>query len=340
MKKNQAKEIREFILQNITDHPQDIVAVTEKYFHVTRTTVHRHLSSLIELGHIIKTGKTRDVKYALYSNPDRYLVFDITSELEEDAVWKKHLSQTFEKLPKNIRDICSYGFHEMFNNAIEHSQGTEVIISTHWEKNQVKLNIVDNGIGIFKKIKKKFELSDIRESILELSKGKVTTDPENHTGEGIFFTSRMFDQFYLSANKYAYMRNNPIKDWVFESSDGEAKTGTGVGMVIALDSPTRLENVFRAYTGETHKFDKTHLYIEMAQLGEESFLSRSQARRLLHGIEKFRHVILDFKKVDKIGQAFVDEVFRVFQSRYPEIQFEYINTNEDVKFMIERGRPV
>ena len=53
----------------------------------------------------------------------------------------------------------------------------------------------DNGVGIFKKIQTELRLLDERHAILELAKGKLTTDPKRHTGEGIFFSSRMFDQF-------------------------------------------------------------------------------------------------------------------------------------------------
>lgn len=38
-------------------------------------------------------------------------------------------------------------------------------------------------------------MDDERDAILELSKGKLITDAENHAGEGIFFTSRVFDEF-------------------------------------------------------------------------------------------------------------------------------------------------
>ena len=37
-----------------------------------------------------------------------------------------------------------------------------------------------------------------------------------------------------------------------------------------------------------------------------------------------------------IGQAFADEIFRVFKNKYPNIKIELINTNDAVKFMIER----
>jgi len=48
---------------------------------------------------------------------------------------------------------------------------------------------------------------------------------------------------------------------------------------------------------------------------------------------------LDFRDLSTVGQGFVDEVFRVFQSKYPKIKITYTNANDDVRFMIERSLP-
>ena len=45
------------------------------------------------------------------------------------------------------------------------------------------------GRGDLRQDPRALGLHDPRESILELAKGKLTTDPEHHSGEGIFFTS-------------------------------------------------------------------------------------------------------------------------------------------------------
>ena len=84
------------------------------------------------------------------------------------------------------------------------------------------------------------------------------------------------------------------------------------------------------------KFDKTNFVVRLSMLGDERYVSRSQARRIVLGLEKFKHVVLNFKDISTVGQGFVDEVFRVFQSKYPKIKIEYTNANDDVRFMIER----
>jgi hypothetical protein len=41
--------------------------------------------------------------------------------------------------------------------------------------------------------------------------------------------------------------------------------------------------------------------------------------------------------VEMIGQAFADEIFRVFASAHPDIQIYHINANEEVTKMINRA---
>ena len=66
------------------------------------------------------------------------------------------------------------------------------------------------------------------------------------------------------------------------------------------------------------------------------FYSRSKARQVLTGLEKFKTVILDFDKVPTVGQAFADEIFRVFKTKHPDIIIKPINMNETVAFMVGR----
>ena len=97
----------------------------------------------------------------------------------------------------NALSIWSYGFTEIYNNVVDHSGSDTVWIEV--EKTALTTNVVilDRGIGIFTKIKTALDLLDERHAVLELTKGKLTTDPASHTGEGIFFTSRMFDMFSI-----------------------------------------------------------------------------------------------------------------------------------------------
>ena len=53
---------------------------------------------------------------------------------------------------------------------------------------------------------------------------------------------------------------------------------------------------------------------------------------------EFKKIILDFKGVPTVGQAFADEIFRVFQNDNPKIKIEPINMQKGVEFMVKRTR--
>jgi STAS-like domain of unknown function (DUF4325) len=91
-------------------------------------------------------------------------------------------------------------------------------------------------------------------------------------------------------------------------------------------------------SGEDYAFTKTVVPVRLAQYGEERLISRSQAKRLLTGIDKFKVVIFDFSGVEMVGQAFSDEVFRVFKRQHPNIEMISLHTNQDVEQMISRAQ--
>ena len=337
MDSTQADAIRHYILDEIILHPVDIVAITVQKFNVTRTTVHRHLRYLLEQGQIIKSGTTRNIKYALKTSLDRHLSYTIQKNLSEFDVLQHDFRDIFKRFPENIDDVCVYGFTEIFNNAIDHSKGTEIKVRTSYINNQLFIYIQDNGIGVFKSIYDYFQLTDPRESVFQLTKGKMTTDPTNHTGEGIFFTSRAFDQFEIYANKLHYFRDNIENDWALETLDTN-NTGSTISMMISKHSLINLVELFKQYQDpESLAFNRTDFIVELSRLSNEPFISRSQAKRVILGLDKFSQITLDFSGVRLVGQGFVDEVFRVFKLAHPTITINYINAKSDVTFMIKRG---
>ena len=71
--------------------------------------------------------------------------------------------------------------------------------------------------------------------------------------------------------------------------------------------------------------------------GEEgTLITRSQAKRVSHRFERFKRVELDFAGIAEIGQAFADELFRVFANAHPHIRITPINTEPAVAQMIRR----
>lgn len=337
MKKQQRiQQIHSFVLRDVQTHSKDITKVTAAEFGISRQAASRHVRDLVKKGLLSARGKTRSRSYELATISEKAVQLAITPELEEDRVWRENFSPLVAALPPNISGICHYGFTEMFNNVIDHSEGTKVRTRMVMTAVTVEIWVIDNGIGIFEKIKRKLGLEDHRHAILELAKGKLTTDPERHTGEGVFFTSRMFDEFNILSGDLAFLHWQPDNDWLIE--DTESEVGTVVKMLISTNSSRSTKEVFDKYVtaGDEFGFTKTIVPVSLLRYGTENLVSRSQAKRLLGRFERFKEIWLDFQGVPLIGQAFADEIFRVFQSTHPEIKLRWVDANEEVEKMIRR----
>jgi hypothetical protein len=223
------------------------------------------------------------------------------------------------------------------NNAVDHSEARHVGVRMDCSGGRLLLEVVDDGIGIFRKITRALDLPDERLALLELSKGKLTTDPRRHSGEGIFFTSRMFDGFRITSGALAFDHDARYDADLLD--DAEDCDGTTVVMEIAADSPRTARSVIDQYSSgpEDYSFARTVVPVRLAKVGDESLVSRSQAKRLLQRIDRFRSVVLDFAEVSTIGQAFADEIFRVFANAHPEVELIPIHALPEVQQMIRRA---
>ena len=334
------KEIREYLLNNVSKHPSKIAAITAQEFGISRQYVATYLQKLVSQGLLTGTGRTKGRRYELKKFVYKTYKFDVTLELQEDIEWREKMLPFMDGLEENIVAICQHGFTEMLRNIKDHSQSEKTLV--HIERNAVniKLGVQDYGVGIFNKIQTDFKLYDSREALLELSKGKLTSDPKGHSGEGVFFTSRMFDKFHILSSPLYFLRTNKDNaDWLIEVEDrSQEEDGTLVVMEISPNTKRTIREVFNKFSPSSgeYGFTKTHVPIQLARYEGEQLVSRSQARRLLARFERFEEVLLDFKGVAMIGQSFADEIFRVYQHEHPEIHIIGINTEPDVKKMILR----
>lgn len=303
-------------------------------FGVSRVTAAKALRKLVAEGWLESTGGTKPV-YRLGRNRQVVKTYSLPG-IDEHIAWEHDFRPVFD-LAKNVLNIAHHGFTEMVNNANDHSEGGAATVLMQVRDGRLSLLVIDDGIGIFEKISLAMALPDRRLAMLELSKGKFTTDPRNHSGEGIFFTSRMFDQFQIEANDLHYDHDvRDRHDWLLEIDRPE--TGTLVYMSLPVDSPRTTKEVFDAYSGgDDYGFHKTVVPVRLARVGNENLVSRSQAKRLVARFEGFKTVILDFQGVDEIGQAFADEIFRVFRASHPEVELVGIHASAEVQQMINRA---
>lgn len=331
-------EVRAFILADVARLSRGLAQAVAERFSISRQAANRHISRLVDEGVLRAEGRTRNREYRLAILGTLDQTVPITAGLEEDALWKDHVRGLLASVPPNVRDICNYGFTEMVNNAKDHSGSPTVSIAAEVTAATVSLGVKDEGIGVFRKIKTALELEDERHAILELVKGKVTTDPARHTGEGIFFTSRMFDKFGILSGRLSLLRGRQTDDFLIEAA--EPMTGTRIVMQIANTSDHTSKEVFDRYATDQddYAFQRTRMVVSLGQTEGDKLVSRSQAKRIVARLDRFKEVELDFTGIDSIGPAFADETFRVFATAHPNVHLEVINANDEVQKMIRRAQ--
>lgn len=321
--------------------------ITRILGNISRQAVSRHLRNLVKQGLLVKRGHTNGSVYILSKKAsllpsDRVKTRLLMKDLEEHKIFTALRDQApfIRELKDNINSILFYAFSEMLNNAIEHSQSKWLNVEINKDMTRLRFIISDFGIGVFRNVMQTRHLKSELEAIQDLLKGKTTTAPHSHSGEGIFFTSKIADIFILDSFGYRLRVDNLIND-VFMEKPENINRGTRVEFNIALNSNRHLNDVFSRFAVDPTEpgFNKTEIKVRLFVVGSV-YISRSQARRILSGLEKYESIVFDFDKVTTAGQAFADEIFRVFKNSHPKILLEAINMTEPVKFMVERAREI
>jgi anti-sigma regulatory factor (Ser/Thr protein kinase) len=318
---------------DVTEHPRDLSKLYCDRYAVSRVTANRFIQRLEQGGWLSRSGPSTHPVFSPGYRRRLSGLFPL-SGLDENHLWEQSFSR-YVAVPSNVRNILHHGFTEMVNNAIDHSQGKSIFVFLDQTESRIALAVSDNGIGIFKKISDALQLADQRQAIFELSKGKLTTDPTRHSGEGIFFTSRMFDSFSIEANGLDFSHLESVDhDWL-EERKNTFPDGTSVYMEISLGSTRTTSQIFEQYMNapEDYGFNKTVVPMKLAQYGDEQLVSRSQAKRLIARFDRFKVVVLDFEGVAEIGQAFADEMFRVYARAHPDVELVPMRYSEQIERM-------
>lgn len=316
---------------DVLAHPKDLTKFYASQEGISRAAAGRYVQQLENEGWITRGGTATHPVFAPGYRRRISQVYALEN-LEEDRIWSRDFRPYF-LLSDNVVNIAAHGFTEMVNNAIDHSNGRSVFVAASQNPDHLTMVVADDGVGIFEKIALALNLVDRRQALFELSKGKFTTDPSRHSGEGVFFTSRMFDYFEIEANGLQFSHDDK-HDFLIEEPR-PSFNGTVVFMQIALDSQRTTSMVFNQFMNAPEDFDfsKTIVPMKLARLGDEQLISRSQAKRLIARFDRFKTVMLDFNDVSEIGQAFADELFRVYANANPQVDLIPINMSEQVERM-------
>ncbi len=336
------ESIKRYMLEKIRQDDSEFIGKTMENFSISVTTVKRYIKECLE-NQILVESKEKNTGYELKSTTHKFL-YSLEETLDEDEIYYEDIRGLLENTSKEAKTIWAYCLMEMLNNAIEHSCGKHIKLVIKRDYLYTEVSMTDDGIGIFKNMQQ-YMRETLQEEVsyqgvlAELYKGKFTTKPENHSGEGVFFTSKILNEFAIWSENVVYFQGCLEKEHWIEShllSYASKLQNIGTMVVMKLENQTTrtIKEVFDLYAPIDEGFIRTRIPIaQVCAYGEP--IARSQARRVLYRLETFKQIELDFTDVEFMGQGFADEIFRVFQNQYPEIEMIPIHANESILGMIK-----
>lgn len=343
-KEEKRESIKRYLLEKIAADDIEFMQKTMENFNISVTTVKRYLNECLK-NEIIRVCD-RSVGYELVTQEFQWN-YAYKDSLVEDRIYFEDIRPCLEHVSGDALNIWDYVFTEMMNNAIEHSKGEQIAVTLCKNFLFTEISITDDGVGIFRNIcdflwEERQYKATYEDAVTELYKGKLTTDPERHSGEGVFFSAKMMRSFAIWSDNTIFSTGYLEKDRLVKSHliayyNRFRKIGTMVVMRLENQTTRKVREIFNMFASIEEGFTKTVIPIrEVCPYGEP--IARSQARRILFRLEEFREVNLDFTGVDFMGQGFADEIFRVFQKKHPEIVLNPVNANESVLGMVKHVR--
>lgn len=323
----QKKNLQFYILEKVKHKKPGLSKSVAEEFGINQATVHSHINEMVKAGIITRTKRG---EYELVRKEYTYNLSRKAGDLDSDTIaYDRCLHEHIRDFPKNVQEIWAYSFSEMVNNVMDHSMAENLQVIVEQDYLDTQAIIIDDGIGIFEKIRSHFGFPTLDNAIQELFKGKLTTDEKNHSGEGIFFTSRMMDTFYIISDGKVFTSNRYDANQIFDLP--EIKKGTGILMQLSNFSMKQAKDVFDLYSSVDGGFTKTR--IPLKNMFDSSPVSRSQAKRVCNRLNEFEEVEFDFDEISWMGQGFAHQIFVVFQNEHPNMKLIPVNMNETVEKM-------
>ncbi len=316
MKRTSLATATTWITAAAASHGDDLVAHVMQRADLSRRRARKLLAALVQTQWLQAEGTPRQTVYrpgTLRQVVRHYAL----AGLEEDLPWARDFAPLLDLKP-HVARLAQHAFTELVNNAIDHSGGSGVTVSVRQTGFHLQMLVSDDGCGVFESLRRGHGIDDPALAMLELGKGKLTTQPDRHRGQGLFFVARAADIFDLHANRQAFQRRPGKSGWF--SLRPLDRQGTSVFLAIALDTPRTLDDVLRAHAEAGYGFDHTEVALRLLTGPSVGLESRAQARRVAARLGEFRCAKLDFSGIEDIGPAFADELFRVFARAHPGVE--------------------
>lgn len=338
MRKLDLAPLTQWITAAAVDHPEHLVDVVAARLAVPRRSAQAVLRRLAAAQWLQRDGTPR--KPAWRPGTLRQVVRHYPlAGLMEDRPWRQDFAPYFP-LPPNVQRMAQHAFTELVNNAIDHSGGTQVTVSLRQTPAHLQLLVSDDGCGLFRSIEQSFDIGEPTLVMLELAKGRLSSQPQRHSGLGLLVTSQLADVFDLRANAHGFQRRAwSTTPWhpMPTAAPLAGRPGTSIYLAIALDTSRTLDSVQRSLSADGRSFAFDRVQVPLRLLAGDSqpvLASRAEARRVASRLAGFRRAEIDFTGLSEIGHAFAHELFAVIRRERPDLELVPIGAAPPVAEML------
>lgn len=329
--------LTQWITMAAVDHPEDLAGWLGTRLSTSRRSAQAVLRKLEAAQWLRREGPARHPVWrpGLLRQVVRHYPLQ---GLPEDRPWRSDFAPYFQ-LPGHVQRMAQHAFTELVNNAVDHSGGTQVTVSMRQTPTQLQLLVSDDGCGLFRRIEDSFDIAEPAMAMLELAKGRLTSQPRRHCGLGLLVTAQLADVFDVRANAHGFQRRAWSEaPWHAMPQPALARRdGTTVYLAVALDTERTLDSVQRSLSadGRSLAFDRARVPLRLvAEAPHQVLASRSEARRVAARLAGFRRAEIDFTGLPEIGHAFAHELFAVFREENPGLDMVAIGAAPPVAEML------
>ena len=328
-----SEQIKDFILENLTRHQKDIIKASIRKFGLSRQAILKHMHALISEDRVVAYGKTRDRFYELKPLVNFAKTVDIKNSFFPDEILKKQILPNLNSVALNIYEICEFSIMALLSNALDHAQATKLHYKLYVFPNDVHFVLSDNGIGIFENLNNSLILEDIQVAAIEIAKGRITTDPQNHGGDELMTVIHLFDKVTIDSSGICLTYYNKKNEWTVTRSSQQK--GTRIHLEIKSNSRRTCQEIFRQIFDRENKL--VRIPVNLVRSDGEQVNSRIQAQSLLHNIKDLTEIEFDFKNIELIGPAFADELVRKTKEKNQIADIKWTNSTKMVDVLMSRA---
>ncbi len=328
-----SEQIKDFILENLTRHQKDIIKASIRKFGLSRQAILKHMHTLISEDRVVAYGKTRDRFYELKPLVNFAKTVDIKNSFFPDEILKKQILPNLNSVALNIYEICEFSIMALLSNALDHAQATKLHYKLYVSPNDVHFVLSDNGIGIFENLNNSLILEDIQVAAIEIAKGRITTDPQNHGGDELMTVIHLFDKVTIDSSGICLTYYNKKNEWTVTRSSQQK--GTRIHLEIKSNSRRTCQEIFRQIFDRENKL--VRIPVNLVRSDGEQVNSRIQAQSLLHNIKDLTEIEFDFKNIELIGPAFADELVRKTKEKNQIANIKWTNSTKMVDVLMSRA---